>query len=227
MHTDPHKPVQLDPNHPGYEVTDVNVRGIIVFLSGLAGFLLVFFFVCFVLGKAINHGLVVQDGPVTKWNQHATMDGLPLVGQKREDLMSNTAIQQRASQQIAATFPAPRLETDDGESEVYEMHAREDLLLNYYSSIDGQAGAVRIPIDRAMDLIAQRGLPVEGVATSAAKPGVPATTTAAVPVAMTGDAQAAIQAPLTDGFARTGYEQQTIETREQKLEYSKVAAGEK
>jgi hypothetical protein len=227
MHTDPHKPAQLDPEHPGYELTDVNVRGIVVFLSGLIGFLVVFFVVCFVLGKAINHGIVVQDGAVTKWNQHATMDGSTATGAQRENLMSNTEMQQRASQQVAETFPAPRLEADDGLNDVYEMHSREDLLLNYYSSIDGQAGAVRIPIDRAMDLIAQRGLPVAGAA-PAAKSGAGAIVAAtAAPAAMTGDVQAVVQAPLTSGFARTGYEQEALESRAQKLEFSKAEGSEK
>ena len=41
-----------------------------------------------------------------------------------------------------------------------DLHAREDLLLNNYSWVDQAQGKVRIPIERAMELIAQRGLPV-------------------------------------------------------------------
>jgi hypothetical protein len=53
---------------------------------------------------------------------------------------------------------------------------------------------VRIPIERAMELIAQRGLPV-----------APAVEQAPL---MTGDDEAGmVAAPLTNGFARTGYEQ--------------------
>ena len=40
------------------------------------------------------------------------------------------------------------------------LHAREDLLLDHYSWVDQSQGKVRIPIERAMELIAQRGLPV-------------------------------------------------------------------
>ena len=36
-----------DRNNPGYETTDVNVNGVIVFLSGLCLFVLVFFAFCF------------------------------------------------------------------------------------------------------------------------------------------------------------------------------------
>jgi hypothetical protein len=56
-------------------------------------------------------------------------------------------------------FPTPRLQTDDGNQEIAEMHAREDLLLDYYSWVDRSSGKVRIPIARAMQLIAQHGLP--------------------------------------------------------------------
>ena len=40
------------------------------------------------------------------------------------------------------------------------MHAREDLLLDHYHWVDRSSGEVRIPIARAMQLIAQHGLPV-------------------------------------------------------------------
>jgi hypothetical protein len=51
---------------------------------------------------------------------------------------------------------------------------------------------VRIPIDRAMEIIVQRGLPVAPAAQNA-------------PL-MAGDRQPVVQVPLTSGFARTAYE---------------------
>ncbi len=47
----------VDAEHPGYETTDVNVSGIAVFLAGLFGTVLIFFVVCFMLGKVINNGI--------------------------------------------------------------------------------------------------------------------------------------------------------------------------
>ena len=38
----------------GYETTDVNAGGVVVFLGGLFGFVLIFFAFCFLLGKVIN-----------------------------------------------------------------------------------------------------------------------------------------------------------------------------
>src|SRR4051794_28546419 len=58
---DPHPSAKFDAEHPGYEVTDVNTKGVVVFLGGLLGFLVVFFVLCFAMGKAINFGLLKQD----------------------------------------------------------------------------------------------------------------------------------------------------------------------
>ena len=53
---------------------------------------------------------------------------------------------------------------------------------------------MRIPIERAMELLAQRGLPV---APPVERQGL-----------MAGDSVPTVTAPLTNGFARTGYEQE-------------------
>jgi hypothetical protein len=85
------------------------------------------------------------------------------------------------------------LQTDDGNQEIADLHAKEDLLLENYSWVDQSQGKVRIPIELAMELIAQRGLPV-------------APTVEAAPL-LTGDVKQVVAVPLTNGFARTGYEQ--------------------
>lgn len=58
-------------------------------------------------------------------------------------------------------FPQPRLEVRPGAS-LAELRAAEDADLNSYGWIDRNAGTVRIPIDRAMQLLLQRGLPDVG-----------------------------------------------------------------
>jgi len=199
-----------DPEHPGYEVTDVNANGIAVFLAGLFGSVCVFFVLCYGLGILINGGLKKEDGPVTKWNRLSTFAG-PTSG-KREDLTSNAVMEQKAFDQMRNTFPEPRLDIDDGNQATADLHAREDLLLNNYSMSPGEGASIRIPISRAMEIIAQRGLPVNSQAASSS-------------VLMAGDEKPTVHAPLTSGFARTGYELQTIEAREQKLSYGK-AVGE-
>ncbi len=214
MHTnhgdlDPSQHRVVDSEHPGYETTDVNVSGVVVFLVGLAGFLLIFFVFCFGMGKVINSALEKQDGPSDKWHPLSSFEGAATTDGKRQDLASNPEMEQKELHQMTASFPTPRLDIDDGNQATADMHAKEDLLLDHYSSSASQPGAIRIPIARAMELIAQRGLPVM------AEPASSATE-------MAGDAKPQIQMPLTTGFARTGYELDVMEARRQKMNYGKA-----
>lgn len=60
--------------------------------------------------------------------------------------------------------PQPQLQTEST-TDLDKYRAAEEAKLNSYAWIDKQAGIIRIPIERAMDLIAQRGLPTRGVGT--------------------------------------------------------------
>jgi hypothetical protein len=204
VHAHPAPPV--DAEHPGYETQDVNASGIAYFLGGLFTCVLLFFVLCFYLGKVINYSFVKEDGAPDQWHQFGNTHVAD-----RQNLEPNPAMEQKDLQAITATFPTPRLDTDDGLQATADLHAREDLLLDN-TSTDAD-GVTRIPIDRAMELIAQRGL---GAAPTAA------TSTSAL---MAGDSAPVILAPLTTGFARTGYELDTIETREQKNAYTHAAAA--
>jgi hypothetical protein len=65
---------------------------------------------------------------------------------------------QVAASEPAKAFPQPQLQ----QSEVLDLkavRAAEDQVLNSYAWIDPEKGVVRIPIDRAMDLLVERGLP--------------------------------------------------------------------
>lgn len=198
--------------NPGYEVQDVNVGGIITFLAGLCGFLVVFFVFCFVMGKAINTTYLNQDGPADKWHG-GTPGHEGEVSRKREDLTSNAILEQREFASMTQKFPTPRLETDDGNQDTADLHSREDLLLeNYSTAADLPSGTVRIPIDRAMQLIAQRGLPMAPSASQASE------------TEMAGDARPVATAPLTDGFARTGYELDQMTAREQRVQFNQAEA---
>ena len=200
---------QFDANNPGYETTDVNVSGIAVFLAGLFGSIIMFFFVCYGLGILINGYWVKEDGPANKWKIEA---GATPPG-KGGNLTSTTEMQQQELHRMTANFPEPRLDIDDGNQATADLHAREDLLLEHYSTVDGQPGTIRIPIERAMELIAQRGLPVVSQGKTASDSFV-------------GAAKPEIQAPLTTGFARTGFELTVIEAREQKMNYGRAVASE-
>jgi hypothetical protein len=54
--------------------------------------------------------------------------------------------------------PGPRLQTDP-HRDLQELLGAENAILESYSWVDREAGIVRIPIGRAMELLAERGLP--------------------------------------------------------------------
>lgn len=67
------------------------------------------------------------------------------------------------AQQLSQT-PPPPLITDHPSTELQDLRAHEDQILNTYGWVDRPAGKVRIPIDRAIDLQLQRGFPVRASA---------------------------------------------------------------
>ena len=54
--------------------------------------------------------------------------------------------------------PEPRLQTDP-HGDLLKLRESEDQLLNTYGWVDRNAGVVRIPIEQAMKLTVERGLP--------------------------------------------------------------------
>jgi len=55
--------------------------------------------------------------------------------------------------------PAPRIEKHPA-IELQQLRAQEEQTLSTYGWIDKNKGVVRIPVDRAMELLVERGLPV-------------------------------------------------------------------
>jgi hypothetical protein len=181
------KPEEIDASK-GYEASDVRVSGVVVFLVALTIFAVVTGLLAYGLGKVLDARMNKEDGPPNRWAKQ--VDVRPL-----GNMPSNPEMQSKLSE-MTQNFPAPRVQSDDGNQDVADLHAREDLLLENYSWL-GQSqgesqGKIRIPIERAMELIAQRGLPV-------------AKSVEQAPL-MTGDKRPVIAVPLTNGFARTGYE---------------------
>lgn len=176
----------------GFEATDVSVSGVIVFIVALALFVGVFFIFCFGMGKVINTALMKRDGPPNKWNSLATTPS-----GKSKNMPNSPELQQEQLAQLTRQFIEPRLQGDDGHQDTADLHAKEDLLLDHYTWVDRNQGKLRIPIDKAMELIAERGLPI-------AQPREEA------PL-LKGDNKVTVSVPLTSGFARTGFEQQQRE----------------
>jgi hypothetical protein len=173
----------------GYERSDVKPTGILVFLGALSFFVVATAFLCYGIGMVLFTHMAKEDGPKSRW---ATTVNVQPLGN-----MANNPELQNKMAAMTQQFPTPRLQTDDGNQEIADLHAKEDLLLNNYSWANQSQGKIRIPIERAMELIAQSGLPV-------------APQVAHAPL-LTGDSIPVVAVPLTGGFARTGYELDTAQ----------------
>jgi hypothetical protein len=74
--------------------------------------------------------------------------------------------------------PAPRLEPNPARS-LEQVRAAEEAILNGYGWVDEAAGVVHIPIERAIRLTVERGLPVAGPAAEVADSTPPSSPQAA------------------------------------------------
>lgn len=87
----------------------------------------------------------------------AGMFALLRVLEKRERAQDRT-ISPMIAASLSRTPPEPRLEPYPLAPRL-KLRAEEDEVLTTYGWVDKDRGLVRIPIDRAMELIVQRGLP--------------------------------------------------------------------
>jgi hypothetical protein len=127
----------------GYERQDIGAKGVLYFLLGLAVAGLLVYFVVDGLYSYLDKRSEARQAPVN-----------PLVTNAPADTRKIS----RDYPQSA--FPNPKLEEDE-RGQLNDIRIKEEQTLNSYDYVDKNAGTVRIPIDRAMDLIAQRGLPVQ------------------------------------------------------------------
>ena len=80
------------------------------------------------------------DGPNSKWTKTVDIRQLG-------NLPSNPEMQNKVAE-LTQTFPTPRVQVDNGDQDIADLHAREDLLLNNYTWIDQSKGQGEDP-DRA------------------------------------------------------------------------------
>jgi hypothetical protein len=84
---------------------------------------------------------------------------------RRHQPVQNPLVHEAASDTREVTpgdiekFPQPRLEKNE-RLEIADFRLQEERNLNSYGWVDDKAGVVHIPIERAMRLIVERGLPV-------------------------------------------------------------------
>jgi hypothetical protein len=143
-----------NPGHGDYERRDISPAGIVYFMVGLVVFLVISHFIVTGLYGFLEKYSQAHQTPISPLVNNAPVDTRKLPTDYRDYLKQN--------------FPSPQLETDE-RTQLNDVRLREEGILSTYDYIDQKAGTVRIPIARAMDLIAQRGLPVRAQGATAAE----------------------------------------------------------
>ena len=142
----------------GYERRDVGIPGVLYFLGGLAVAGLLVYFVVTVLYSYLEKRSESQQAPVSPLVTNAPADTRKLSADYKDYLKQN--------------FPSPQLEIDE-RGQLDKIRTDEEQTLSSYDWVDQKAGTVHIPIERAMDLIAQRGLPVRAQSAAETPPAQP------------------------------------------------------
>jgi len=120
---------QPDPvENVGHERRDINVMGIVIFLSALQISMLA----CCLLGFAFHKGYL-------HWMKISAITISPMAAYIEEP-------------------PKPRLQVDPTE-ELHHYREAVVPIVSSYGWIDTQKGIIRLPIERAKELVAARGLP--------------------------------------------------------------------
>jgi hypothetical protein len=142
MTKDPN-PVKWSSNG-AFERRDIRSSGVIWFLVGLAVAGVIITFAVTGFFHYLQRRSEAEQAPISPLVTNAPKDTRRLSTDYRDYLKQN--------------FPSPQLEIDE-RTQLDQIRLKEEETLATYGWVDQKAGVVRIPIERAMDLIAQRGLP--------------------------------------------------------------------
>jgi hypothetical protein len=114
----------------GYEVRDVNLRNLVRLSVILAVVLVAIFGLIGLLYSFLNASQIADSAPPP-----------PLLEE-------------------AQGLPPGRLLQRDPKQDMQGMSTEQDAILHNYGWVDKEAGVVRIPIERAIELTLERGLPI-------------------------------------------------------------------
>jgi hypothetical protein len=140
--------------HADYERKDIGVGGVIGFLIGLAAAVVICFFLVQGLYNVLEAHFAAKQPAVSPLATNVPKDTRKLPSEYKTDAESRDY-----EKYLQQNFPAPQLETNE-RTELNKIRLREENVLSTYDYVDKNAGTIRIPIDRAMDLLVQRGLAV-------------------------------------------------------------------
>jgi len=130
------------PEHAEYEREDLTARSVFSFLIGLA-----------VMGVLVFVFLKVMIRALESYNRTHQPVQNPLVAKVPGDT-------REVAPGSIDKFPKPQLEEDEIH-ELRKVRDAEEEKLYSYGWVDQNAGTVHIPIERAMQLIVERGLPTQ------------------------------------------------------------------
>lgn len=139
-----YKPLPMDNSaHPqstqpapqgGIDNSDVNFKGVVLFLVGLAIMGVIIHFLIGAMFRNLTEQAQRQDQKILRAGP------VPAVTASR------------------SYFPEPR-EQFSPHLDLQALRASEEAELDSYGWVDKKAGVIRIPIERALELISQRGMP--------------------------------------------------------------------
>ncbi len=145
------KPSNNPRGHDGFEHEDLSPSGVLYFIVGVAALVLVGLLAIVGLYKLLDERAGKEQPAVSPLATNVPKD--------TRDLPEGYKNPGGYQKYLKDAFPAPRLEIDE-RTELTDDRIAEEEKLNSYGYVAESHATVRIPIERAMDLLAQRGLPV-------------------------------------------------------------------
>ena len=130
---------------PGFEREDLSTRGAFAFMIGLA-----------IVGITIYFVIAHMYSFLDNYERSRMATASPLVTSK--GTMSRVVTQDYMDKQFKENG-APMLETNE-RGQFRDFLVNQENQLNSYGWVDEKAGVAHIPIERAMELVVQQGLPV-------------------------------------------------------------------
>jgi hypothetical protein len=133
-----------------FETRDVKMRPLVVFIAGIAVMGVVSYLVIFVLFRFFSGQAAKQDA-----------------------VLAPSSLSQPATPGEERLPPEPRIQANPA-GDLKVLRDQEDVMLTTYGWVDQQAGVVRVPIDVAMKLVLEQGLPVRQPEVAPPAAGTPA-----------------------------------------------------
>lgn len=143
--------------HGDYERRDIGIAGVLYFLAALVIAGVFVHFIVTGLYRYLDHRYETEQPAISPLVKAQPQDTRHIPPQYNGDY----------DRYLKDNFPAPQLEVDE-RTQLNDVRLREEDTLSTYDYVDKNAGTIHIPIDRAMDLLVQRGLPVRSQSQEAA-----------------------------------------------------------